>query len=265
MSEAIEEKYALEIGNVGRTFEIEGEELNVLDGIDLKVKEGEFISIVGASGCGKSTLLKLIVGLDQVSEGEIHVGDRLVKKPSLDCGMVFQEARLYPWLTVEKNIEFGISDKSISREEKRRLVAEHIELVGLNGFEKALPKQLSGGMQQRAGIARALIGNPKVLLLDEPFGALDAFTRINMQNEILRIWEHEKRTMIFVTHDIDEAIFLSDRIVILSERPGKIKEIVPVKLDRPRDRSNNLFLEIRKKILMSFLENKEVDNIEYYI
>jgi sulfonate transport system ATP-binding protein len=136
--------------------------------------------------------------------------------------------------------------------------------VGLSGFEKAYPGQLSGGMQQRASIARALVGNPKVLLLDEPFGALDAFTRINMQNEVLRIWEHEKRTMVLVTHDIDEAIFLSDRIVILSERPGEIKEIISVDLSRPRDRSNNLFLEIRKQILTSFLGNSEL-NIEYYI
>lgn len=263
MSEAAKENIGLNIDHISRTFEIDGENLKVLDDINLDVKPGEFISIVGTSGCGKSTLLKLIVGLDKSTNGKIHVGERFVSRPSVDCGMVFQEARLYPWLTVEKNIEFGIS-KKMAKEEKEKRIAEHIDLVGLTGFEKAYPTQLSGGMQQRASIARALIGNPKVLLLDEPFGALDAFTRINMQNEVLRIWEHEKRTMILVTHDIDEAIFLSDRIVILSERPGRVKEIIPVNLSRPRDRSNNQFLEIRKKIMISFLGNSELD-IEYYI
>lgn len=262
MDEAIKENIGLEIKNISRFFEIDSGELKVLNNINLDVRPGEFVSIVGKSGCGKSTLLKLIVGLDKSTQGEIRIGSRLVDKPSIECGMVFQEARLYPWLTVEKNIEFGISGK-VDNEKKER-IAEYIALVGLTGFEKAYPAQLSGGMQQRASIARALIGRPKVLLLDEPFGALDAFTRINMQNEILRIWEHEKRTMLLVTHDIDEAIFLSDRIVILSERPGKIKEIIPVNLPRPRDRSNNLFLEIRKKILISFLGNSEL-NIEYYI
>lgn len=263
MREAVNENIGLNINNISRVFEIDGENLEVLNNINLDVKPGEFVSIVGSSGCGKSTLLKMIVGLDKSTKGEIHIGERLVTKPSIDCGMVFQEARLYPWLTVERNIEFGISEK-MDKEEKRKRIAEHIDLVGLTGFEKAYPAQLSGGMQQRASIARALIGSPKVLLLDEPFGALDAFTRINMQNEVLRIWEHKKCTMVLVTHDIDEAIFLSDRIVILSERPGKVKEIIPVKLPRPRDRSNNSFLEIRKKILMSFLGNSEL-NIEYYI
>lgn len=263
MSEAVKENIGLKINNISRTFEMDGGNLKVLNDINLDVKPGEFVSIVGSSGCGKSTLLKLIVGLDKSTEGQIHIGKRLVNKPSIECGMVFQEARLYPWLTVEKNIEFGISGE-LSQKEKEKQIAEHIDLVGLTGFEKAYPAQLSGGMQQRVSIARALIGNPKVLLLDEPFGALDAFTRINMQNEVLRIWEHEKRTMVLVTHDIDEAIFLSDRIVILSERPGSIKEIIPVDLPRPRDRSNNLFLNIRKKILTIFLGDSEL-NIEYYI
>lgn len=263
MSEAVAEKTGLWIKNVGRSFEIDGGELEALQDINLEVKEGEFISIIGSSGCGKSTLLKLIVGLDKSTAGEIRIGERLVKKPSVDCGMVFQESRLYPWYTVEKNIEFGIS-KKLSKKEKKDLVAEHIELVGLKGFEKAFPNQLSGGMQQRASIARGLIGNPKLLLLDEPFGALDAFTRINMQNEVLRIWEHKKRTMLLVTHDIDEAIFLSDRIVVMSARPGTIKEIIKVNLGRPRNRSTEDFLNIRKRILESFLGKTEI-NLEYYI
>jgi sulfonate transport system ATP-binding protein len=257
------EKNGLKIEHVSKSFQIDGTDVEVLRDIDVTIQDGEFVSIVGASGCGKSTLLKMIVGLETTEKGQILQGDRVVKKTSVDVGMVFQEARLYPWNSVEKNIEFGITS-DMSKEEKAELVQKQIELVGLKGFEKAFPRQLSGGMQQRASIARALVGNPKLLLLDEPFGALDAFTRINMQNEILRIWEHEKCTMVLVTHDIDEAIFLSDRIVILSERPGKIKEIIPVNLPRPRDRSNNLFLEIRKKILTSFLGNSEL-NIEYYI
>lgn len=256
-------KNELHIHHVSKTFEAESGTVQALKDINLDIKPGEFVSIVGASGCGKSTLLKMILGLEKATEGEIIVGERVVEKPSVEVGMVFQEARLYPWLSIEKNIEFGAPEK-MPKEEKIKITKEYIELVGLSGFEKALPSQLSGGMQQRAGIARALIGDPKVLLLDEPFRALDAFTRINMQNEVLRIWEHEHRTMVLVTHDIDEAIFLSDRIVILSERPGSIREILPVKLSRPRDRSSNSFLEIRKKILMSFLGQTEV-NVEYYI
>jgi sulfonate transport system ATP-binding protein len=266
MAEALEKKSAdneVHIKNVSKVYPLEKENLQVLKNINLDIESGEFISIVGASGCGKSTLLKLLIGLEQVSEGSLTVGDRVVSKPSVDVGMVFQEARLYPWLTIEKNLQFGIP-KNVPKSEYKSIIQSHIDLVGLSGFEKAYPGQLSGGMQQRASIARSLVGNPKVLLLDEPFGALDAFTRINMQNEVLRIWEHEKRTMVLVTHDIDEAIFLSDRIVILSERPGEIKEIISVDLSRPRDRSNNLFLEIRKQILTSFLGNSEL-NIEYYI
>ena len=165
-----------------------------------------------------------------------------------------QEARLFPWLTVEENIEFGIT-KKISKAEKKQLVTQHIELVGLSGFEKALPKQLSGGMQQRVSIARALVNKPDVLLLDEPFGALDALTRINMQNEVLKLWEHEKKTMILVTHDIDEAIFLSDRIIVLSSRPGRVMDIIDVDLPRPRERSSDDFLKIRGTIFKYLMRN----------
>ncbi|WP_090549869.1 ABC transporter ATP-binding protein [Pseudobutyrivibrio sp. OR37] len=249
--------------NVDKVFPLDGDYLEVLDTINLNIKSGEFISIVGNSGCGKSTLLKMLVGLDSPTKGKIIVGDRVVSEPRADVGMVFQEARLFPWLSIEKNISFGIAN-NVAKENRQRIVKEAIELVGLHGFEKAYPAQLSGGMQQRASIARALVGEPEVLLLDEPFGALDAFTRITMQNEVLKIWEKEKRTMILVTHDIDEAIFLSDRIVILSERPGNIKEIINVDLPRPRDRSRQEFLNIRKKILTSFIGNTGLD-VEYYI
>lgn len=245
------------VDSVRRTFQISGSELVVLDRIDLDIKEGEFISIVGSSGCGKSTLLKLIVGLDHPTAGQIKIGERIVTGPALDCGIIFQEARLYPWLSVQKNVEFGIT-RNIPQEERQKLVQDHINLVGLKGFEKALPKQLSGGMQQRVSIARALVNRPNVLLLDEPFGALDALTRINMQKEILRIWEAEKKTMVLVTHDIDEAIFLSDRIVVLSSRPGRVHEIIPVELPRARERSSEEFIRIRMKIYDYFFQNSSV-------
>lgn len=251
------------INDVEKIFPLDGEFLQVLEKTNLKINPGEFVSIVGTSGCGKSTLLKMLIGLEQPSKGTIQIGDRVVDSPSVEVGMVFQEARLYPWLTIRKNIEFGLP-KGFPKEKKKKIVKHYLELVGLTGFENAYPSQLSGGMQQRASIARALVGNPNVLLLDEPFGALDAFTRITMQNEVLKIWEKEKRTMILVTHDIDEAIFLSDRIVIFSERPGRVKEIIDVNLPRPRDRSREEFLRIRKKILTSFIGDSGLD-VEYYI
>lgn len=250
----MEEKAQVLIDGVSKEFTIDKGNLSVLEDINLSFQQGEFISIVGTSGCGKSTLLKMIIGLEPPTAGQITVAGRVVTKPSVDCGMVFQEARLFPWLTVEDNIEFGIT-KKFSKSEKKQLVAQHIELVGLHGFEKALPKQLSGGMQQRVSIARALVNKPDVLLLDEPFGALDALTRINMQNEVLKLWEHEKKTMILVTHDIDEAIFLSDRVIVLSSRPGKVIDIIDVTLPRPRERSSDAFLKIRGTIFKYLMRN----------
>lgn len=256
-------KYELEIKNVKKVFQLAQEKLEVLQNVNLEVREGEFVSVVGESGCGKSTLLRLIAGLDTVTDGEITIDGKPVTKPSTEVGMIFQESRLFPWSSVEKNIEFGYSRK-ITRREKKRLIREHIDLVGLKGFEKALPRQLSGGMQQRVSIARTLINRPKVLLLDEPLGALDAFTRINMQQEILRIWGKEKTTMILVTHDIDEAIFLGDRVIVMSNKPGIIKKIVPINLPRPRDRTSGDFAYLRKVIYGEFFERKEIP-IEYNI
>ena len=223
-----ERKTQVLVDGVRRTFQISGSELVVLDRIDLDIKEGEFISIVGASGCGKSTLLKLIVGLDHPTSGQIKVGERVVTEPSLDCGIIFQEARLYPWLTVWKNVEFGITRK-LGAAERRELIQQHIDLVGLHGFENALPKQLSGGMQQRVSIARALVNRPDVLLLDEPFGALDVITREDMQDWLNRMRQRLDRTTLLVTHDIDEALYLSDRILILGQRPATITRIVDVR------------------------------------
>ncbi len=253
----------LEIDHVRKCFFMDDRELEVLHDVDIHISDGEFISIIGASGCGKSTLLRMIVGLEHPTEGELLIGGRKIEKPSVDVGMIFQESRLYPWLTVEKNIEFGIHEK-LPKNRKKELVQKYVELVGLKNFEKAFPHQLSGGMQQRVSIARTLINHPSVLLLDEPFGALDALTRINMQNEILKIWEQEKVTMILITHDIDEAIFLSDRIFIMGKNPGEIKREIPVNMSRPRSRNSYSFVDIRKEIYKEFFDNTDIE-LEYYL
>lgn len=253
----------VEIEGIHKRFELEGGTVDALHGIDLNVRKGEFVSIVGGSGCGKSTLLRLLVGLDSPTEGNIRIDGKPISGPSLERGMVFQEARLFPWQTVEENIAFGITGNH-TKAQRQEIVREHIELVGLQGFEKALPDQLSGGMKQRASIARALVNRPGILLLDEPFGALDALTRITMQQEILRIWEAEKATMILVTHDIDEAIVLGDRVVVMSPRPGTIRKTVEISLARPRDRTDPEFAVLRREIYREFFTQSE-KSIEYHI
>lgn len=243
------------IRNLNKTYRVRADEVAALHNINLAIEEGEFISIVGSSGCGKSTLLRIIAGLENGYDGSVKLGDRRIAGPGLDRGMVFQEHRLLPWMTVEENVSFGL--KGGGPGDNERLVREHIELVGLSGFAKAHPHQLSGGMAQRVSIARAIVNQPKLLLLDEPFGALDALTKIQMQQEILRIWEVERTTMVLVTHDIDEAIFLGDRVVIMSSRPGTIKKVLPVQLPRPRDRSSYEFVQIRKEIYAEFFADAE--------
>lgn len=256
----------LEIKNVGKVFQQPQGSLEVLKNIDFTVEAGEFVSIVGTSGCGKSTLIRIIAGLETATSGEVWIGGKKVEKPSVETGLIFQESRLFPWLSVEDNVGFGIY-KNLEKKKRREEIQKYIDMVDLTGFEKALPKQLSGGMQQRASIARTLINEPSILLLDEPFGALDAFTRINMQNEIMDIWRKERTTMLLITHDIDEAIFLSDKIVILSNRSGVIQNIINVPMRKPRDRSQSDFIEIRRKIYSQFSEFFGTDNIniEYYI
>ncbi len=248
-----EKKNILEIRDLHKNFYIKGQKLEVLSGVNLNVQDGELVAIVGASGCGKSTLLKLIITLEPISSGEILLDGEPVNGPSPKCSMIFQEARLFPWLTVRQNIEFVIPD-SVPKEKKREMVEYYTNLVGLSEFMNAVPNQLSGGMQQRVSIARALATRPQLLLLDEPFGALDAFTRMNMQNEVLRIREQDKTTMIIVTHEIDEAIYLSNRVVIMGKNPGVVKRIVPVDLPFPRDRTSAEFLEIRGEIMKEFLQ-----------
>ncbi|OPY63014.1 MAG: Aliphatic sulfonates import ATP-binding protein SsuB [Syntrophorhabdaceae bacterium PtaU1.Bin034] len=245
----------LVVEKLHKEYKVRDAVVTALQEISLTIGQGEFLAVVGSSGCGKSTLLRIIAGLEDGYQGTVHLGGHRISGPGLDRGMIFQEHRLLPWLTVEQNVAFGLNGRDVG--EKRRLVNEHLELVGLSGFARAHPHQLSGGMAQRVAIARAIVNRPKVLLLDEPFGALDALTKIQMQQEILRIWEAERTTMILVTHDIDEAVFLGDRIVVMSSRPGTVKKIVPVELPRPRDRSDYDFVQIRKVIYAEFFAEAE--------
>ncbi len=219
-----------------------------LDGVSLTVAAGELISIIGPSGCGKSTLLRLIAGLDRPDAGELYVGAEPITDPSAERGLVFQDPNLFPWLTVRGNIQTGLVARGLLHK-KRAEVDEFMRLVDLESFAKAFPHHLSGGMAQRVALARALINHPKILLLDEPLGALDAFTRMRMQDEVLRLWQSRRTTMLLVTHDIDEAIYMSDRIVIMSPRPGRIERIIAVTLERPRQRNSPEFLHLRGEIL----------------
>ena len=219
-----------------------------LDAVSFSVAAGEFISLIGPSGCGKSTLLRLIAGLEEPTSGELSVGTEPITGPNAERGLVFQDPNLFPWLSVRGNIQAGLVARGVLRE-KQHEVDEFIRLVGLDGFANAYPHHLSGGMAQRIALARALINHPKVLLLDEPLGALDAFTRMRMQDEVLRLWEARGTTMLLVTHDIDEAIYMSDRIMIMSPRPGRIERTLDVDLERPRDRSSAQFLRMRSEIL----------------
>ncbi len=254
----------LEINHIRQDFVINQKKLEVLQDVTLEIKDGEIVCLVGPSGCGKSTLLKILIGLNKATGGEILLDGKELKEPSAkEIGIIFQESRLFPWSTVEKNVEFGITDK-LSRAEKKEMVQKHIELVGLKGFEKALPGQLSGGMQQRVSIARSLVNRPRVLLLDEPFGALDAFTKMTMQQELLRIYEQEKMTLIMVTHDIDEAVYLADRVVVMSGKPGVVKKIIPIEMTRERDRTCDSFANYRKEIFRQFYSDKIYD-VEYNI
>lgn len=245
----------LHIGPLSKTFTLSSGSVQALRNIELDIPAGRFISIVGASGCGKSTLLRIIAGLETQYDGQVTLGGADIFGPSLDRGVIFQEHRLLPWLTVEANVAFGLKNRP--KAEIGQLVAEHLDLVGLASFAKAYPHQLSGGMAQRVAIARALVNKPKLLLLDEPFGALDAMTKIQMQQEILRIWEVEQTTMILVTHDIDEAIYLGDEVVVMSARPGTVKMVLPVSLPRPRDRTSSDFVALRKRIYHEFFAEQE--------
>jgi sulfonate transport system ATP-binding protein len=240
---------SLTVRDVRKTFAAaDGREVTALAGITLSVAAGELVSLLGPSGCGKSTLLRLVAGLDLPSMGELRMGNELITGPSAERGLMFQDPNLFPWLTVRRNVQSGLVARGVLRE-KRGEVDEFLRLAGLEKFAEAYPHQLSGGMAQRAALARALVNHPKVLLLDEPLGALDAFTRMRMQDEVLRIWEARGTTMLLVTHDIDEAIYMADRIVVMSPRPARIERVIEVDLPRPRQRNDESFLHLRAEIL----------------
>jgi ABC-type nitrate/sulfonate/bicarbonate transport system ATPase subunit len=230
----------------------------------VEIPAGQFVSLIGPSGCGKSTFLRILAGLTPASGGQFTLDGQPITQPSFERGLVFQDPTLFPWLTVYENVAFGLKVRGIY-ENRKDDVREFISLVGLTGFENAYPHQLSGGMAQRASLARALVNHPKVLLLDEPFGALDAFTRMNMQDELLKIWRERGATMVMVTHDVDEAIYLSDRILVMKARPAKIENIIDVELGRPRARDNSGFFLLRSKILQILDFAGKVTDIQYYL
>ena len=233
--------------HIHMTFTRDGKSTPVLNDVNLEVGKGEFLCIVGPSGCGKSTLLTAIGGFLSPTSGEIRIDGQTVRNPDPRRIFVFQERGVFPWLTVEGNVEFGLF--KLSRPERQRRIAHYIKMVGLEGFEKAYPAELSGGMKQRLEVARALAVNPDMLLLDEPFGALDSITRLIMRAELLRIWREERNTVIFVTHDIDEAVQLADRVAVMSGRPAKIQQTVNIDIPHPRDISAPRYLELRNGIL----------------
>jgi ABC-type nitrate/sulfonate/bicarbonate transport system ATPase subunit len=244
----------IEIRGVSKQYSVKNELLPVLSNLTLSIQSGEFVSIVGASGCGKSTLLRLLIGLDGEYSGDIRVEGKRITGTSLDRGIVFQDHRLFPWLTVEQNIGVGLENAALSPAAKQREIRQHIELVGLTGFETAYPHQLSGGMAQRAAIARGLINQPKILLLDEPFGALDALTRSTLQVELQRIWQAAGITMILVTHDVEEAVYLGDRVVVMQPRPGRIRRVLDVHVPHPRSRDDRQLKELTDEVRKELLE-----------
>nr|WP_294560747.1 ABC transporter ATP-binding protein [uncultured Rhodopila sp.] len=239
----------LRVEDVSKRFRVNGSDLLVLDSVDLSVAPGEFLTIVGASGCGKSTLLRLIAGLDTDFRGGIALDGKRVTEPGLERGLVFQEPRLFPWLTVAQNVALGLLNAGLSKAAKRRAVLDHIALIGLSAFQDAYPHQLSGGMAQRVAIARGLVNRPGVLLLDEPFGALDALTRARLQDELQRIWAAERITMLLVTHDVEEAVYLGDRVVVMAPRPGRIAASFDVAQSWPRDRTSAALAGVRSSVM----------------
>ncbi|HEX8201609.1 MAG TPA: ABC transporter ATP-binding protein [Isosphaeraceae bacterium] len=240
---------SLRIRDVSKHFRAaDGAAALALDRVDLEVAAGAMVALIGPSGCGKSTLLRLIAGLDRPSAGELWAGTEPITGPGAARGLMFQDPNLFPWLSVRRNIEAGLVARGVLRR-RRHEVEEFLRLVGLEEFATLYPHQLSGGMAQRAALARALINHPRILLLDEPLGALDQFTRMRMQDEVLRLWRARGTTMLLVTHDIDEAIYMSDRIVVMTPRPGRVERILDVPLDRPRARNSPRFLALRAEIL----------------
>lgn len=247
----------IELKEISKAFMASSEkerDVEALRRVSFVVKDGEFVCLVGPSGCGKTTLLRIVAGLEQPTSGTVFLDGQLITTPGPDRGMVFQEFALLPWRTVVENIELGPEIQGLDYEARRNIADYHVGLVGLHGFENKYPRELSGGMKQRAAIARSLANDPKVLLMDEPFGSLDAQTRNMMQEELLGIWSKTEKTIIFVTHSVDEAVYLGDRIVLLTARPASVKEVFEVRLPRPRDRLHYEFVNIRADVLTALGE-----------
>lgn len=244
----------------------EGDETAALQNINLTVKDGEFICVLGPSGCGKSTLLEIAAGLLPRSDGEIFLDGEPLSGTSRDVGVVFQDSSLFPWRSIRKNIEFGLEMAGADRNERAQRAEKAIETVGLKGFENKYPHQLSGGMRQRAGLARTLVNDPSFILMDEPFSAVDHLTRLALQDEVVRIWLQEKKTILFITHDVSEAVYLANRVVLLSPRPGRIQRIFDVPGEHPRERNDPRLLEVVEKIYISLNNpNDAEEKTEYYI
>lgn len=238
-------EYAIDLQNVTKRFG----GLTAVSDVSLQVRKGEFVAIVGPSGCGKSTVLRMVAGLETADEGAVQANGATVKGPGPDRTLIFQEHALYPWRTVAANVGFGLELAGVPKAERQERVAAILETVGLGGFAKYYPHQLSGGMRQRASIARALVTDPEILLLDEPYGALDAITRVQMQKELLRLWESTQKTCLLITHDIDEALMLADRILVMSPRPGRVVETIEIA--NPRDRQSRELPALRERIMGS--------------
>ncbi|MBR2692902.1 MAG: ABC transporter ATP-binding protein [Thermoguttaceae bacterium] len=254
----------IEVKNASKKYKQGGKDIVVLDNVSLDVEKGEFVCLLGPSGCGKSTLLNVLAGFEKLEGGSVAIGGVAVAEPSPKRITIFQNYGLLPWRSVLKNVLLGLEPQKLDQAEKVRIAQKYIDLVGLTGLEKQHPRRLSGGQQQRVSIARGLAVNPEVIFMDEPFGALDAITRMKLQDDILKISREEKKTIVFVTHDIEEAVFLADRIVVMMANPGRIKSIVKVPLGDRRDRTGEDFLYVRDKIFELF--NLKADSyIEYYI
>ena len=254
--------HSLIIKDLSKEFTVKGETKRVLDHVSLEVHDGELLVIVGHSGCGKSTMLKIIAGLETPSDGACELDGQRIAGPGPDRTMIFQEHRLFPWMSIKDNVEFGLRERP--QAERDAIAKRLLKTVDLTEFADAYPAQLSGGMSQRAAIARALATEPEILLLDEPFGALDALTKIDLQEELLRIHKAQGGTMVMVTHDIEEAVYLADRIVVMSSRPGRIEEIIDVDLGRPRDRGSANFAWYKKRVYDHFFKSREKE-LEYVI
>ena len=241
----------IDFSNTGRVFGVADNSFVALENLNLQVYDGEFVTVVGPSGCGKSTAMNIAAGLLKPTSGQCLVDGKAVEGPGPERGVIFQQYALFPWLTVRQNVEFGLKLKGVPAAERRRIADHYIGLVALTDFADALPKQLSGGMKQRCAIARAYAVDPQVLLMDEPFGALDALTRVRMQNQLLDTWSRERRTVMFITHDVDEAVYLANRVIVMASRPGRLQEIIEVNLPYPRNDEIRLspeFAAIRNQV-----------------